>query len=90
MRRVLKYPVCKPGDHITLDLPLGARVVHFAEQRGVLMMWVDEPEIRDVTTRRQFGVITTGWSYPPNSKVLFSTLCHNGAEVWHLIERVAP
>lgn len=88
MKRIWKYEI-PIVDHVELRMPLGARLLHFGDQDGVLNLWalIDDEQATEV---RLFAVIGTG---SPISEDAMLHLAHVGTAiqprtllVWHLFE----
>lgn len=85
MREVIyKYPI--PDSGVTeIDLPGTASVLHFADQKGMLTIWVrldrEAPKVR-----WRFYLLATGDPLPTGHHLehLGTALHAEGHEVWHL------
>jgi hypothetical protein len=84
MRTIYKYPLVVGYNGISL--PLGAEVVHIAEQYGQLQMWV-EHDLNRPLTQRQFNVYGTGhWIHNDNEQHLATVIVDDF--VWHVYENI--
>ena len=82
MKTVWKYPT--HPDELTLNLPIGAEVIHFAMQHGKPTMWVlvnpDNPN-----SSYTFHVVGTGHPIENNkARHLGSCIDRVNDFVWHL------
>ena len=73
-----------------LDLPLGATVLHVAEQHGVIRLWEVHAADATATERRIFRVAGTGAPFPvvgANARQhVGSLVTSGGAFVFHVFE----
>lgn len=92
---IYKFDLAPPNDTTRVMLPRGATVVHFAEQHGLLRMWVELPIAMrdDVPTPepRHFVVFPTGQPYAADRyDYIATTFSQGGMFVWHLFEVRQP
>ena len=85
-RAVLKYGCEGPRGVAEVELPIGAKIVHFAQQHGVLRFWAEVDTEAD-TEVRKFQVFGTGHHiYHDKFDHVMSWV---GPDfVWHLYELV--
>ena len=67
-----------------ISMPHGARVVHFGQQGGELMVWAIVDADTVVEQTRRFQVVGTGHEFPEGANYLGTTF--QGPFVWHLFE----
>jgi hypothetical protein len=74
-------------DDPALTLPIGAKVLHIAEQKGQLRIWVEMSvaDLRVVHTRRLL-VLSTGDPVPDTAIHLGTAICSDGELMWHVYE----
>lgn len=87
MKKVFKYTL-EFSDHIVLELPVGAEILHFGIQDDVLRIWalVDPTVEKEI---RKFRLAGTGHPITePDSELNFigTVIMRNGLLVWHLFE----
>lgn len=71
-----------------VEMPIGAHVIHVAEQLGILCMWaIVDPSAP--TKSREFLIVGTGHTIPhgPDTIHVGSALCDGGDFVWHVFEQ---
>jgi len=85
MKTVYKYPVVI-GPNL-LELPIGAKVVHFAAQGHALFLWAEIPGPDSRTTSRPFSVYGTGFAIESDYSHVATCLMLDGLFVWHLYEK---
>ena len=81
MRTIHKYPIKLVFDVQTIDMPISAKVLHFAEHINGLWLWVELDDEAPVNPRH-FQVIGTGGKVPGKSRHVATIL--DGSLVWHL------
>lgn len=75
------------ADLQSISMPSGAKILHVADQHGVVCMWaLVDPSADRVT--RTFTVIGTGHIAPSSGEYIGSALAHGGALTWHVFEEV--
>ena len=85
MRIIFKYPICIGRN--TLSLPKGSKILHVAEQRGQLCMWIEQDTTKP-QVYRNFQVYGTGKSFGSDRAVeptFVGTALVNDF-VWHVYE----
>ncbi len=88
-KKIFKYPV-EINDTITIDLPLGARILSVQTQNNSPMMWalVDPTE---PTVPRNFEVFGTGhpinYDTGTDRRFVGTFQINGGSHVFHLFER---
>lgn len=91
IRRVLKYPLSMSASAQALGMPVGAKIVHVAEQHDVPTMWA-EVETPDDTAAafetRYFILRGTGDDIPPEFNDHRGTV-FIGAFVFHVYEAIS-
>jgi len=86
MQVIHKYPVlAKPGESADIEIPIGAKIVHCALQNSGPVLWVLIGPIRNITKKRKFAVVGTGWDLPDDAEHIFTFMV--GEFVWHVIEK---
>lgn len=93
-RTVYKYAEIL-ADTVTLDLPVGARILHVAPspaiaygEQDALVFWVQIE--RDVPTeRRTFRVFGTGHDMPDDVALEHVATVMDGRFVWHVFEEIS-
>lgn len=92
-RTVYKYAEIL-ADTVTLDLPVGARVLrvetarHRTQARDALVFWAQVD--RDVPTeRRTFRVFGTGHDMPDDVALEHVATVMDGPFVWHVFEEIS-
>ena len=87
MRTVWKYDI-KPDDYHRIEMPAGATLLDFKEQRGVCCLWaLVDPEAP--AEPRRFRMAGTGHyiaDEPTTMAYVGTAMMHNGALVFHLFE----
>jgi hypothetical protein len=81
------------GDHVSaeLDLPRGAKVLHFAEQHGRFRLWEQHDPDATQTERRSFRIVGTGHAVDLGPcRYIATALFQGGAYVFHLFELEGP
>jgi hypothetical protein len=76
------------GAMCAVDMPAGARVLHFASQFGdsmVLQIWAQVDRSAAVE-RRLFVIVGTGHDVPAGAKYIGTAITLKGSLVWHLFE----
>ena len=86
MKTIYKYPV-SVGPNL-LELPIGAKIVHFAAQGDSLFLWAEIPSPDSRTITRPFRVYGTGFAIEPDYEHVATCFSRDGLFVWHLYERV--
>lgn len=84
MRTIYKYPF-KVADDITIEMPVGAVILHAEVQAGTATMWA-QVDPRAVKTYRRFRVIGTGHPFDPDRLTHVGTF-QQPPFVWHLFEK---
>lgn len=79
MKKVYKYEISKEA----MELPKGAQVLSFQDQRGTLCLWASVDPEAPIQTR-QFHVVGTGHNVDPKWTYVGTT--QQGPFVWHLFE----
>lgn len=87
MRKVFKYTL-EYASYIELELPVGAKILHFDIQSGEPRIWalVDPTAEKEI---RKFRFTGTGHAITdPDSELDFigTVMSRDGALVWHLFE----
>ncbi len=87
MKKVFKY-VLEFADYVELELPVGAKILHFGIQYGDPRIWalVDPTAGKEI---RKFRFAGTGHPITePDSELDFigTVMMRDGALVWHLFE----
>jgi hypothetical protein len=85
MAVVWKY-VLAPVPEQTINIPVGAQLLHVAEQNGQLCLWAKVDPSGAVVSRR-FCVAGTGQEMPAYTEYLGSAVLH-GDLVFHVFEDV--
>lgn len=85
MKIVYKYAITRT-DLGLVKMPVGARVVHVAEQHDAIMLWAEHDAIDENTEHvtRRFDVFGTGHSIPSAAEYVGTLL--SGPYVWHIYE----
>jgi hypothetical protein len=84
MFSIWKYELEGPGKETELEMPSGARIVHFAQQGGVYCLWaIVAPNAE--CEKSKFRIIGTGWDIQDHNFNYIGTL-QDGPFVWHLLE----
>lgn len=83
------------GVSLTLQLPAGAKVVHYGNQDNVPTFWVHQPEGEPARYVRTFQTFATGEPIPDHARYIgtaqFPGAGYKGAGlVWHLFEVTPP
>ena len=92
-RAVYKYP-CPIEDSFSLDLPVGAEILHLDVQRGVPCLWIlVNPSKTAKTETRAFLYVGTGHEHPSRFwhglEHVGTVQLEKGTLVFHLFEEVA-
>lgn len=87
MKRILKYTLHDHGATI-IPLPVGAVVLHVADQQGSVQMWVQcETDNASQLEGRKFITLYTGFDEVPGRAVFIGTaLSSGGSIVTHVFE----
>ena len=83
MKAVWKYPT--HPDAFALNLPAGARVVHFDMQGGEAKMWV-LVDTEAALEAHAFIIAGTGHDVPDGARPVRSCIDRETGLVWHLFE----
>ena len=79
---IWKFPV----DVNPVEMPLGARIVHFGVQNHVPMVWaIVDPEV-SLTRPHRFVAVGTG--HPIPTAATYVGTWHDGPFVWHIFEEL--
>lgn len=92
MKVIHKFPIPLKGATSSVEMPRGAKLLHFDAQGDELFLWaLVDPE--SATRYRTFFIVGTGHTLPEQnihiSEHVGSCLMRNGALVWHLFEVVS-
>ena len=82
MVNIYKYPLMI--GYNCMNLPRGAKILHVADQCGVLTMWVEQPAFVDLEIRN-FVVRATGEQFHNRNTTHLGTAISDSF-VWHLYE----
>ena len=86
MKTIWKYTLKE--QNVTLELPIGATILHVASQRDQICFWA-MVEDSNPLQKRTFCFYGTGWKiYSDPGKYLGSALLYNGGEVYHVFEEI--
>lgn len=93
MRTVYKYGIPVGGETVTVEIPVGAKILHYGEQNGTLFVWaeVDDERHSDLIPKNavRYNVIGTGQPIPAGTQRHVATIpCANGL-VWHVYEQLS-
>ena len=80
MRTVFKYPL-STNREFTIELPLGARLLHIGLQENMPTLWA-EVDKNSSLERRTFFCIGTGYDIPDNASYV-GTIEQSGYYMWH-------
>ncbi len=79
---IYKYEVV-PG---TLQLPIGATILHLGDQYDHMYIWVMFDESQHETEPRTFHMVGAGHAFPENSRYIGTA--QQSMLVWHLFEEI--
>lgn len=91
--RIFKYPLdlreALNDGRVTVPMPIASKVVHVAEQRGVITIWAQVTP-GNVIRDRVYSIVTTGHSEIPANSVHVGSVQMLGGDgneyVWHVYE----
>jgi hypothetical protein len=93
MNVIYKYPLDNPNRTVEVKMPINARIIFVALQRGVLTLWAQvNPDLRDVP--RYFEVLDTGETFADDSLTwreyhhCGSVITPDGGTVLHVYELI--
>jgi len=95
MKVIFKEEVCstpslgnKHRDFIHLRMPVGSRIIHFAEHKSTdtLCIWYECEDASEKILRR-FWLVYTGEDYPGEREAVGTVILDGGHLVVHLIEQ---
>lgn len=87
MRTIYKYEMSMTDDIQTFDLYNGYSIVHFGEQDGKIMMWVDHRTEYDTKQLVKLQIIGTGHDIGDYAASYRQTVQMPNGLVWHIYER---
>ena len=84
---IWKYPL-RLSELQDIEMPVGAHILHVAEQFGTLCMWAIVDPLAEKRPRR-FAIVGTGHPAPDDVDTIHvgSAVCDGGRFVWHVFER---
>ncbi len=88
MRKIFKYKISVAKYEFSMDLPVGAAIVKFAEQHGQLCIWVDV-DVTKGNQKRDFYICGSGHEVPKFATYIGTAFLHNGDIGYHLFEVTA-
>lgn len=83
MTRVYKYALPKPDDFVTLELPVGARVLCVQMQGGRPYLWA-RVDLGVSMEKRRFRLAGTGHDIDERTIGTYVATWQDGPFVWHL------
>lgn len=83
MKAVFKYPLESGFKGQVIYVPACATFRHFADQDGVLTVWL-EVDTENDKVKRSYQIFGTGWEIPTGARWLAT--CQQGVYVWHLYQ----
>jgi hypothetical protein len=86
MAVVWKY-VLAPVPEQTINIPVGAQLLHVAEQNGQLCLWA-KVDLSGAVVSRRFYVAATGYEMPSYVEHIGTALMQGGDLVFHVFEDV--
>ena len=88
MQTIWKFPITKPGDIITIEMPEGSQVLTVQTQAGTPCLWaVVEDSFVNNMESRQFAIVGTGHPMPNGTDRYIGTFqLHGGGLVFHVFE----
>lgn len=91
MKTVYKYPI-RIDDHILVEMPKGAKVLHAAEQFGRLCLWAEIDTEEERVDERHFRIAGTGHNLETKTikaetlEFVSTVVMHEGERVIHVYE----
>lgn len=89
MKTIYRYELPITAQLVSVDMPLGARVLpapRCSRLRDRIEIWA-EVDTSQPTERRSFCLVGTGSLLPPDHGTFVGTvMTHDGACVWHIYE----
>ena len=86
MKTIYKYTLT--GRYTTeIEMPVGAEIIHFAEQQGQYCIWAMVNPDAD-KEKRTFTVVGTGWELDDDVDHRHIGSVFDGPFVWHILEIV--
>ena len=82
---IYKYPITSPKTIVALKMPVGAEIIHVAEQNGLLTLWAIinlGAEVED----RHIVIHGTGAPFAGSESDFIGTAIMRNGNVWHLFE----
>jgi hypothetical protein len=92
-RQILRYGLNTVHETIAVDMPAGARLLHFDFQpaRNGFSVWCEgDMSPGNRIESRKFIILPTGAEVDPRLTHRGTTLINGGDTVWHLYESAAP
>lgn len=86
MRTVYVYRISLDVPVMTFDIPEGARLLHTAEQHGMVAIWCEIPDPEASKVTRRFELYGTGHPIPSGAIYIGTTLHYGGELVLHVYE----
>lgn len=90
MKTVHKYPFNPGSTTLSLELPKGAKPLHFAFQNNKVIarfcLWILVDPQEKQTDLRRFTIVGTGHDVPLHTTYIGSTLVSNDEFVFHAFE----
>ena len=85
-KQVIDYALLGFSHIFVATMPSGSKIVHFAEQGGMLVFWYQRPLVAETSEKRRFRVVGTGNPFEEGLFHRGTALLDDGSLVLHLME----